>query len=259
MLKNGTFTEGWMDLPPYGNLINQQPNGWILRYVEPGNPLFGAADKAGGVPECVHKLARQLPPNEQLGAKDALILAGDTTYKIFHASSPFGVELKQVVTDLKPGSEATLTVPILAVLYSDPDPYGAESGVWVNGQGVWVNSGQMGNRSWHHHKVTFTVPDNGTAIIEVRVKSKWPRPKDFFIDGIVLKAEADEPKPIILPDPLMIPDRDREKETAVSTPTPQQTVTIQLPAGMKLITAVADEANTVVVVVPPGVSVKRGE
>lgn len=262
MLKNGAFTAGWMDMPPYGNLINQQPNGWILRWVEPGNPLFGAGDKASGVPECVHKLAKQLPPNEQRGAKDALILAGEATYKVFHSGSPFGVELKQVVTGLKPGSEATLTVPILAVLYNDPDPYGAESGVWVNGQGNWVNSGEMGNRNWHTHKQTFTVPDNGTAIIEIRVKSKWPRPKDFFIDGIALKAEAgevgSEELPVILPDPIMLPDRD--KETDVSHVTPQNIVTIQLPAGMKLVTAVsneADEANTVVLVVPPGVSVKK--
>ena len=258
MLKNGTFTEGWMDMPPYGNLINQQPNGWILRWVEPGNSLFGAGDKAQGVPECVHKLAKQLPPNEQLGAKDALILAGDVTYKVFHAGSPFGVELKQVVTGLKPGSEATLTVPILVVLNNDPDPYGAESGVWINGQGKWVNGGEMGNRRWHHHQQTFTVPDNGTAIIEIRLKSKWARPKDFFIDGITLEAEVgsgDETIiPTILPDPIMIPDRDKDPATAASTP---KTVKIQLPEGMKLVTAVSNEINTVVLVVPPGVSVEN--
>ena len=258
MLKNGTFTEGWMDMPPYGNLINQQPNGWILRWVEPGNSLFGAGDKAQGVAECVHKLAKQLPPNEQLGAKDALILAGDVTYKVFHAGSPFGVELKQVVTGLKPGSEATLTVPILVVLNNDPDPYGAESGVWINGQGKWVNGGEMGNRRWHHHQQTFTVPDNGTAIIEIRLKSKWARPKDFFIDGITLEAEAgsgDETIiPTILPDPIMIPDRDKDPATAAITP---KTVKIQLPEGMKLVTAVSNEINTVVLVVPPGVSVEN--
>ncbi|WP_420630593.1 hypothetical protein [Candidatus Leptofilum sp.] len=255
MLKNGTFTEGWMDMPPYGNLINQQPNSWILRWIEPGNSLFGAGDKAAGVPECVHKLATQLPPNEQLGAKDALILAGDTTYKVFHASSPFGVELKQVVTGLKPGSEATLEVPILAVLNNDPDPYGAESGVWVNGQGSWVNGGQMGNRKWHRHQHTFTVPNNGTAIIEIRVKSKWPRPKDFFIDGITLTAVPTE-TPVILPDPIMIPDEDREvAETTASGA--GKAVQITVPQGMKLVTAVSDEPNTVVLVVPKGVAVQK--
>lgn len=255
MLKNGSFTEGWTDMPPAGSLINQQPNGWVLRWIEPGNSLFGAGDKAGGVPECVHKLANQLPPNEQLGAKDALILAGDTTYKIFHAGSPFGAELKQVVTGLKPGSQATLEVPILAVLYDETDPFGAESGVWVNGQGHWVNGGEMGNRKWHRHKTTFTVPNNGTAIIEIRVKSKWPRKKDFFIDGITLQAETASADPVIEPDPIVVPGSDKDTtETGTSTPT----VSIRVPTGVKLVTAVSNEANTVVLVVPKGMSVKTG-
>ncbi|MCA9955388.1 MAG: hypothetical protein H6657_31860 [Ardenticatenaceae bacterium] len=250
MLKNGSFTEGWTNLPPYGNLINQQPNGWTLRWINPGESLFGAGDTASGVPECVHKLSGQLPTNEQLGGKDALILAGDTTYKVFHAGSAFGVELKQVVTGLKPGSQATLVVPILAVLYDEPDPYGAESGVWVNGEGEWINGGKMGNRKWYRHRVTFTVPDNGTAVIEVRVKSKWSRKKDFFIDGITLEAEEatiEEIVPVILPDPIVIPGNDKVPTTAVS---------IKLPVGMKLVTAVSDEPNTVIVIVPQGITVE---
>lgn len=251
MLKNGTFTEGWTDLPPVGTLINQQPKGWIMRWVKPGESLFGAGDMAGGVPECVHKLSTQLPPNEQRGAKDALILAGDTTYKVFHAGSPFGVELKQVVTGLLPGSQATLEVPILVVLHNDPDPFGAESGVWINEKGHWVNGGEMGNRKWHRHKRAFTVPDNGTIIIEIRVKSKWPRPKDFFFDGITLTAEAgSEPDveiPPIEPDPIVVPDNDQ----------PTTAVSIKVPAGMKVVTAVSDEPNTVVVIVPRGVTVRR--
>lgn len=255
MLKNGMFSEGWLDMPPYGSLINQQPNGWVLRWIEPGNSLFGAGDKAGGVPECVHKLSDQLPANEKLGGKDALILGGKATYKVFHAGSPFGVELKQVVTGLKPGSKATLVVPVLAVLYDDPDPYGGESGVWVNGQGKWINGGQMGNRKWHHHTVSFTVPENGTAIVEIRVKSKWPRKKDFFIDGITLAAEP--AKPIILPDPIMIPDEDKETGEMAEVTT---AVSIKLPPGMKLVTAVSNEAdaNTVILVVPSSVTIKTG-
>lgn len=239
-------------MPPYGNLINQQPNGWTLRWITPGEPLFGAGDMAGGVPECVHKLANQLPASEQLGGKDALILSGDTTYKVFHSGSPFGVELKQVVTGLKPGSQATLVVPILAVLYDESDPYGAESGVWVNGEGQWVNGGKMGNRTWYRHMLTFTVPGNGSAIIEIRVKSKWPRKKDFFIDGITLEAEAAEAEeivPVILPDPIVIPDSGKTPNTAVS---------ITLPPGMKLVTAVSNEPNTIILVVPPGTTVETG-
>jgi len=37
MLKNPSFEDGWQDLPPApGNLTNQQPAGWTLRWLEPG-------------------------------------------------------------------------------------------------------------------------------------------------------------------------------------------------------------------------------
>ena len=245
MLKNGSFTKGWDDLPPApGHLINQNPKGWVLKWLEPGTSLFGADDKAQGVPECVHKLAKQLPPNEQLGAPDALILAGDTTYKIFHANSSFGAQLAQTVSGLKPGSKATLTVPILAVLYDETDPFGAESGVWVNGVGEWVHSGKMGNRQWYKHKITFIVPDNGTAVIEIRVKSKWMRPKDFFIDGITLKATAvTTPPPVIGQPPI---------EPPVQPHPASDTLQVHVPDGVKVVTAISNEPGIVVIVLPPG-------
>ncbi len=251
MLKNGSFTEGWDDLPPApGFLINQQPKGWILNWIEPGASLFGAGDKAKGVPECVHKLAKHLPPNEQLGGPDALILAGDTTYKIFHANSAFGALLAQTVTGLKPGSKATLTVPILAVLYNETDPFGAESGVWVNGEGEWIHSGKMGNRKWYKHKVTFTVPDDGTAVIEIRVKSKWMRPKDFFIDGITLQATAATTPPPIIGEPPIEPPFDPPVDPP-TTPA-ADTLQIRVPDGIKIVTAVSNEPGVVVIVLPPG-------
>lgn len=254
MLKNGSFTEGWTDLPPApGNLINQQPNGWTLTWVEPGKFLFGSNDLASGVPECVHKLSDQLPDNEKKGGKDALILEGDTTYKIFHFGGAFGAELKQIVTGLKPGATAKLTVPVLAVLYDDPDPFAAESGVWVNGEGEWVNGGRMGNREWFRHEIEFEVPDNGTAVIEIRVKSKWPRKKDFFIDGVTLTAEEAPETDITQPG---------GEETPVHVdPTPGETqptgktVQIKVPQGMKVITAVANEPNIIVLAVPAGTTV----
>lgn len=255
MLKNGSFTEGWDDLPPApGFLINQQPKGWILNWVEPDESLFGAGDVAKGVPECVHKLADQLPPQEQLGAPQALILAGDTTYKIFHANSAFGAQLSQKVTGLKPGSKATLTVPVYAVLHNDPDPFGAESGVWVNGEGEWVHGGKMGHRKWHKHKVTFVVPDDGTAVIEIRVKSKWMRPKDFFIDGITLKATAVSTPPPVIDDPPTQPPTEPPVEPPVQPPTESvvDTVKVQVPTGVKVVTAVSDEPNVVVIVLPSG-------
>ena len=37
MLQNGSFSEGWDDMPPTSfHLINQQPKGWTLRWLEVG-------------------------------------------------------------------------------------------------------------------------------------------------------------------------------------------------------------------------------
>lgn len=246
MLKNGSFSEGWDDLPPApGHLINQRPAGWTLRWIPPGRQLFESQDVAGGVPECVHKLSDQLPPQERLGGSDALILAGEATYKIFHSGAAFGAELSQEVTGLEPGSSATLTVPVLADLHGETDPYGAESGVWVNEEGAWVDSGRMGDRHWYRHKVVFTVPESGRAKVAIRVKSKWPRPKDFFIDGVTLEAEpAREPatpqpsKPLPRPQPV---DEDA-----------QPAVVVLVPPGLRLVTAETDEPGVVTVIVPRG-------
>lgn len=251
MIKNGNFSNGWDDLPPApGHLINQRPAGWGVRWIEPGERLFDGEDRAGGVPECVHKLNDQLPPNEQLGGRDALILSGDAVYKIFHSGAPFGAELSQTVAGLEPGSEAQLTVPVLVVLHGDPDAFGAESGVWVNGAGGWVNGATMGNRHWHRHRLSFIVPEDGRAEIRIRVKSKWPRPKDFFIDDVRLEAAvAPDPAPLPEPPPIMEPVPPAgEDETAVR---------VTVPAGLRLVVAESDEPGVVVVVVPRGTVVRR--
>lgn len=255
MLRNGAFSEGWTDMPPApGNLINQQPKGWTLHWLDLGETLYGTSDVVTGIPECVHKLSNQLPANERLGEPNALILEGNATYKIFHFAGAFGAELKQTVSHLKPGTTATLTVPILAVLYDETDPYGAESGVWVNGGGAWVNGGAMGNRKWYRHKIEFTVPANGQATIVIRVKSKWPRKKDFFIDGIKLEAEAVR-QSTSTPDPGETSTGGSAGSTGTAT-SPKKKVVVTVPAGMRVIKATSQEANTVVVIVPKGTKVK---
>lgn len=250
MLKNGSFSEGWTDMPPTPDfLINQQPNGWKLRWIEEGESLFGAGDVARGVPECVHKHSDQLPLNERLGGSDALILAGEFVYKIFHSGAAFGAELTQTVSGLEPGSSATLTVPVFADLHGDGDPFGGESGVWVNGEGQWVNGQETGDREWFRHKVTFTVPDDGTTEIAVRVKSKWMRPKDFFLDGITLEAAMSDSQPPADPDP------GNGDETPV-IPADPTTVVLTAPAGLQIITGTAHHASTAVIIVPAGMNVE---
>ena len=256
MLKNGSFTEDWTDLPPApGYLINQQPNGWMMTWVEQDSPLYGSGDLSKGVPECVHKLASQLPPNEQLGAPDALILAGDVTYKIFHANAPFGAELKQRVTGLAPGTAGKFIAPVLAVLHGDNDMYGCESGAWVDTtgssnpddwEGQWANAAQMGNRKWYHHEVNFTVPPSGEVTVYIRVKSKWPAPKDFFIDGVKLEAQAGGPE-------SYTPPAGSHPTTPVPTPPGDaNTITVVAPRGLNVIMDISDTPNTIIVKLPAG-------
>lgn len=254
MLKNGDFMSGWDDMPPTpSHLINQQPKHWTLSIIDIGDNLYGSGDKAAGTPECVHKLASQLPPQEQLGANNALILAGDTTYKIFSANAAFGTELKQTVTGLAPGTQGTLKAPVLAVLHGTGDQYAAESGVWVDTtgssdqddwEGSWANAGMMGDRKWYTHDVSFTVPASGQVTVYIRVKSKWPAPIDFFIDGITMSATAGaetastEPKP-----------------TTNNKPAPR-VVQITAPEGLTIVTQAGTEADTVIVTCPPGVEIE---
>ena len=257
MLKNGSFTQGWTDLPPApGYLINQQPNGWLLTWVELDTPLYGSGDLSKGVPECVHKLAAQLPPDEQLGAPKALILEGDVTYKIFHANAPFGAELKQRVTGLAPGTAAKLIAPVLAVLHGDGDMYGCESGAWVDTTGSsnpddwagqWANAAQMGDRNWHRHEVEFTVPPSGEVTVYIRVKSKWPMPKDFFIDAVKLEAHA-APVPSGGGESYTMPPG---SQPITPAPAPN-TITVVAPRGLNVIMDVSDDPKTIVVKLPAG-------
>lgn len=241
--------EGWQDKPPApGNLINQEPNFWSLEWIEPGQPLYGDPNSfAQGVPECVHKLADQLPPHEQPGQPGALILAGDTTYKIFHANAPFGATLAQTVSGLQPGSQATLVVPILVVLHGETDAFGAESGVWINGSGGWVNGHAMGNRNWFRHRLSVTIPDSGQAEVVIRVKSKWPLPKDFFIDGISLEAS-----------PAVEEDDTPHEEDEAPGDGPQETLIVHMrvPPGLRLVSTTGAPEDTIEVKLPRGVEIK---
>ncbi len=198
LLVNGSFEDGWIDLPPAaGNLTNQQPIGWTLTWLPPGTLLWdSSSDIARGVPECLHKPYWTLPPNEWLGAPDALILDGDITYKMFHHGTSFGSELWQDVGTLQAG-KYRLTMPVQLHWQEKLDPndptwdtYTAESGAWilVNGQklGRWTNAREMGDREWTYHIVEFELSAPADVEVLLRFKSKYAN-KDFFVDAVVLE------------------------------------------------------------------------
>lgn len=198
-LVNWSFENGWIDMPPApGNLINQQPNGWTLYWLPPGSPMWDAPqDTARGVPECLHKPKNTLPPNEWPGGPNALILDGETTYKMFHAGTSFGSQLTQVIPNM-PAGRYRLIVPVQLHWQENLDPNDptwdsltAESGAWivVNGQkiGQWVNARQMGDRQWYYHQVEFQLNSPANVEVLLRFKSKYAK-KDFFIDAVRLES-----------------------------------------------------------------------
>ncbi len=187
LLKNGSFEEPWRDMPPAGSLVNQEPAGWRLKWLEPGQLIWNSDVTAKGVPECVHKLAEQLPPDEQPGGPAALILQGEATYKIFHANQPFGAELRQTVSGLAPGTRGMVKTPIQIKVHGTSDPWAAESGLWINNIGRWKNLEASKSGTWYIHAQSFVVPDSGVIEIVIRVKSKWPIAVDFFIDQVEME------------------------------------------------------------------------
>lgn len=203
MLKNGSFEEGWVDIPA-DNTVNQRPNDWWLTWLAPGTKLWGSQDVAGAAPECVHKLADQLPPDERLGGENALILDGGTTYKIFCGDAAFGAQLFQAIEGLEPGSIACLTVPILLDAHGDGDPWSAEVWVGVNGEGYWTNRAVLGHRSWTVLSTETIVPESGMVEVMIRVKSKWARRKDFFMDALTLEGVPATGLPGPSPTPITI-------------------------------------------------------
>ncbi len=187
-LSNGSFEEGWVDVDDRA----QRPNYWDLYRIPVGDPLFDSpGDVASGTCECKHLLNHQLPVDQQVGGPDALILDGLTVYKLFGVYEIWGSELSQTVEGLTPGSSWRLTVPIRVHLHGDIGDWSAESSVWVNDVGYWANGIQMGDQNWCKLEQTFVVPPDGSAEIAIRVKSKYPLPKDFFIDDIRLQPESE--------------------------------------------------------------------
>ena len=189
-LRNGSFEDGWETIE-FGN---QRPNSWQISWVQPGAPLYDSSDLATGVCECVHKLKNQLPPSEWPDGTDPLILEGEVTYKAFSASQAFGTQLSQQINGLPAGVDYRLTVPLRMHQYGEVDPFGAEAGVWVNNVGDWSNVEDMTDRQWCKHELVFEVPEDGQITIDVRVKSKYPSTKDFFMDDWRL-APASSPAP----------------------------------------------------------------
>jgi len=214
LIENGSFENGWRDvLVPGTSTINQEPTGWVLTWLNPGDPLR-SADWAGPddephyltartVPECVHKLNSQLPPDQQFGGSDALVLEGNCVYKVFSSVRPFGVRLLHVVGGLNAGCRVVLEVPVRVHHHGDGSPGAA---VWRIGiddaDGPWLTFKEdFNDREYLTFGMDAVVDDDGAVLVCIDLESRSLAGIDFFIDDVRLRYLDDAPLPIPEPEP----------------------------------------------------------
>lgn len=190
-MKNGSFEKPWTNMPPVGGhgLINQQPADFTLTIAEPGQPAWNIYNQKlntplvpSGWPECIHKLATQLPPTQQPGGPDALILDGVKVYKVFSAGDQFAAELKQVFTNTTPTRyQLPVRVHYHAPVNTD-SPDTAQVHILVNGQRVKLLNAipDLPNSQWVYPEIDTPA---GVVTLQVRFASIWKMPIDFFTDN----------------------------------------------------------------------------
>ena len=214
-LTNPSFERGWTT----DARGNQAPHGWRMLYYAPGTPLMAPKAGAGdtqdyvlSTPECVHKLSEQLPDDEKLGGKDALILDGNVTFKPF-GKNAFRLELEQLFT-VPAGKPCTLVVPVqVHGEWNDATdaPWNIDTGsaywrVSVNGEhGKWntfnndyeLNGDLHGfdDRTWLYYTMAFVAP-SGTVDMLIEFENHGESGIAFFIDNVQFFVQNDVPEPV---------------------------------------------------------------
>lgn len=208
LLFNGSFEHGWTDVPvPATGTINQEPEGWTLVWLPPGADLKsadweGPDDEpryltAATIPECVHKHADQLPPDEQPGGPDALILDGEWVFKVFSAVNPYSVALLADVDGLEPERRVVFEVPVQVHQHGDGSPGAAVWRTYLNENiGPWLTFHEdFDDREWLTFGMGGTVNQYGSVSVGIELESRALAGVDFFIDNVRLRYLDPDPPP----------------------------------------------------------------
>lgn len=202
LLANGSFENGWTDEVIHGRVC-QRPNGWTLAVLPQGELLHstgGLSDidhepiltEVGTIPEIIHKHTGQLPPDQQPGAEDALILDGEYVYKIFSNYSPYSVTLSQAL-ELEPGTEIAFTVPVR--VHYNPYPGGDGSPgacafrtrivaglTRISSDWLTFDCG-LTDREWATVTLYASAPNGGEIVVGAQFESRSEAGIDFFTDA----------------------------------------------------------------------------
>lgn len=188
---------------------NQIPSGWTLIVTQQGQPMpwstkhsaeGDVAALAGGPGEYVHKLAGQLPPDEQTGQPRSLLVLplANKVYKCF-GNIPQAVQIQQVIRE-PAGTVKKYSLYVLAETQNQPTPPHTtlEDDHWrvaltLGDVGFQSNYAGMKNvraiagneRAWNIITVTATFPVGGVLTLTITCQQNWLGGTDFFVAGIV--------------------------------------------------------------------------
>ena len=136
-----------------------------------------------GGPECVHKHKDQLPPDEQPGGENALILDEEWTYKLF-TSATWKAELYQTVSGLEPGAEYKAIVPVNVHFDGRPEAYDPEDALFEihlsSGEPVRHWTTKENERQWHYLECRGVAGSNGMITLTATPSVKWEHPTSYF-------------------------------------------------------------------------------
>lgn len=170
-----SFEGGWTDIS--GRI--QQPNGFQIKVIEPGEPLWYTGRYASGTVEAKHLICReQLPATQCADGPDPLILDYKTTYKIQAVNMMSGTSLSKVF----PGNgRMRITVPVN--VHWQGDHPREEDDVYValvlNGKEVDIlHHPILKDRVW----VALTGEAEAPVTAELRFQTSYKNSRDCFTD-----------------------------------------------------------------------------
>lgn len=210
VIPNNGFNNGWTD-EIIGGRMQQVPNdGYSLKVIEVPNKNFLDAEVTS-VSEITHKLQSQLPEDEWLGGENALILDGDTTFKILQSSGhAVDVEVLQTIPNLLPDSTYRITIPVQIHYHGPVDVYDKDPPLEMNDIGVRITANysvlamlwpDLPDSEWVYPVIEGRTVANETEIrVSLRVCTSWKNKRSGFTDAWQIELVETE-NPIEPPDP----------------------------------------------------------
>jgi len=153
-------------------------------------PGWGLEDHVNN-PETNTLKNSDLPEIERIDGAKPLILEGERCQKVFNLHYIIDSSLKQTI-DIPKDTMIIIDVPVQTHLHyekkSDFDPKTAQIGISLTDSILTENTKWFTgiDRTWIHTYNEITVQGDDGVNLDIRLKTLYPDPKDFFLDDVKL-------------------------------------------------------------------------